>query len=101
MHKRFFSLINVFDRWVWLSLSLLCSTTIISTSNDCSVVAHTFIQYGSVPLEIAAEKRHTKTVQRLLDAGATVNYQNKVVKIKCVAMTQQQHISIYTVCDPL
>ena len=53
----------------------------ISTSNDCSLVSHTLIQYGSVPLEIAALVGHTKTVQRLLEAGANINHQNKVMTV--------------------
>ena len=62
------------------SLSLpFCSTTIISTSSDCSLVSYTVIQYSIVPLEVTAGKGHTKTVQRLLEAGAYVNYQNKVM----------------------
>ena len=53
----------------------------ISTRNDCSHVSHTLIQFGGVPLEIAAGKGHTKTVQRLLEAGANVNYQYKVMTV--------------------
>ena len=37
------------------------------------------IQYGSVPLGIAAGEGYTKIVQRLLEAGANVSYQNKVM----------------------
>ena len=56
----------------------------ISTSNDCSLVSHTLIQYGSVPLEVAAQNGHTKTVQRLLEAEANVNRQNKVMTVNVV-----------------
>ena len=42
------------------------------------LASHTLIQYGSVPLEMAAGEGHAKIVQRLLKAGANVNYQNKV-----------------------
>ena len=33
---------------------------------------------GSSPLEVAAEKGHTEVVKRLINAGAVVDYQNKV-----------------------
>ena len=45
------------------------------------LVSHTLIQYGSVPLGTAAANGHTKTVQRLLEAGAHVNHQNKVMTV--------------------
>ena len=56
------------------------------TSNECSLsslVSHSLLQYGTVPLEIAAQKGHTETVQRLLKAGANVNHQDKVMTHNC------------------
>ena len=43
-----------------------------------SLVSHSLLQYGSVPLGAAAAKGRTETVQRLLEAGANVNHQDKV-----------------------
>ena len=39
------------------------------------------MQYGSVPLGIAADNGHTETVQRLLELGANVNCQEKVLTL--------------------
>ena len=49
-------------------------------------------QFGSVPLGIAADRGHTETVQRLLEAGANVNHQNKV----CVLVVYTYSIFIHT-----
>ena len=48
-----------------------------------SLVSHSLLQYGSVPLGIAAQNGHTETVQRLLEAGANFNHQDKVMTHNC------------------
>ena len=46
-----------------------------------SCLFYSHVQYGAVPLGIAAQNGHTKIVQRLLGAGANVNHQHKVVTV--------------------
>ena len=55
-------------------------------------------QFGFVPLEIAAEHGHTETVQRLLEAGANINHQNKVCVFGCLHL---QYTLIHTYLSSL
>ena len=47
--------------------------------NSLFCFLYIFTKYGSVPLEVAAAKGHTETVQRLLEFGANPNQQDKVI----------------------
>ena len=55
-----------------------------------------FLQDGGVPLEIAAQEGHTETVQRLLEAGTTVNYQDKVIVIPDQYLTDTHRSSAHS-----
>ena len=70
----------------------------LSLSLHFLLLLYKFMKYGSVPLGIAAQNGHTETVQRLLEAGANPNQQNKVITdchiiIICITLTQI-HLSI-------
>ena len=53
------------------------TTVCVSHSPSPSLLSHT--QCGCVPLEIAAHNGHTETVQRLLELGANIDQQDKVI----------------------
>ena len=55
----------------------------------------------SVPLGIAAERGDTETVQRLLEAGATVNYQNKVYTVVGLSEPHNRFPLIPTSLSPI
>ena len=40
----------------------------------------------AVPLQVAAGRGHTGTVKKLLDCGASVNYQNQVIQTVCLCI---------------
>ena len=56
------------------------------TSHSSLLHIHTFSTFFaiqntfSVPLQMATEKGHTPTVERLLEGGADINYKNKARK---------------------
>ena len=56
--------------------------TAIKNTTDAKLLNFLSHEDGAIPLGTATENGHTETVRRLLEAGATVNYQDKKVSIK-------------------
>ena len=69
-----------------------CISLVLSVIVD--LLSH---QFGNLPLATAADKGHTETVQRLLEAGANINYQNKA----CVLVVYTYSIQIHTYLSSL
>ena len=50
-----------------------------SEDSSLDICTHIYIQDGDVPLVAAALEGQAQTVQKLLELGANVNHQNKVM----------------------
>ena len=70
----------VFSEWyIAILIDIIVASDVSVSTNLClftfsSPKANRY----SVPLEIAAVRGHTKIVEKLIAAGAVINYQNKV-----------------------
>ena len=66
-----------------LTLVCACHTFIVQQYDAylSSFFSSPHLQEGGVPLGIAAQKGHLQVVQKLIQGGGNVNYQNKVMTI--------------------
>ena len=56
------------------------------THNDSFLTEFSSVKVDTLtsPLEAAADKGHTEIVEKLISAGAVINYQNKVGELQAV-----------------
>ena len=66
-----------------------CISLVLSVMGD--LLSH---QFGNLPLATAADHGHTETVQRLLEAGANVNHQNKASVLVVCTYSIQIHTNL-------
>ena len=73
---------DVVDLLVKAGAEIDMATTEVRTHKSIAKQMHTsldaYVKMGDVPLGIAAQMGHVQTVERLLQAKANINHQNKV-----------------------
>jgi len=78
-------LMHAYYSWCSFSLAISCTYSCVTDSASHFFVpasthghTHAHTQGGSFPLQVASSKGHDGIVEMLLQAGATVDLQNKV-----------------------